>query len=213
MSYPNGPYGQGFPGQPPGYQQQPAYPQQPANYQGYPQQPGYPGGYPPQQPPAPPSSTTGIFAGVLAGLGAVANLGGGLLGLIGLIAVSGDSTFRSSSALSGGVFALLIIVTLLGVACGLILLAGSVMLLQRKMTGRWLVIGGCALTIVGSLVNLGVNAAVTAGYEYYGGNGFAVLGLIFPVATIVLTLLPSTTAWIQAKPNPVTAPYYPPYQG
>lgn len=230
MSYPNGPYGQGFPGQQPGYAQQAGYQQQPGyqpqpgyqqpgfpQYQGYPQQPGFPGGYPPPAipplAPASPSGGTGITAGVLAGLGALANLGAGIFGLIGLAALNSDSTFQSASGISGGVSALLIVMTLLSVVIGLVLLAGTVMLLQRKMVGRWLVVAGCAMTIVGSLISLGLSAAVTARYGYYGGNGFAVLGLIFPIATLVLALLPATTAWIHAKSNPFAPQSYSPFQG
>ncbi|MDV3123429.1 hypothetical protein M1247_00750 [Mycobacterium sp. 21AC1] len=163
--------------------------------------------------PAPVSGTTGIFAGVLAGLGAVANLGGGLLGFIGLAAAGFDT---DTPGISGGVYALAILGLLLSVVCGLVLLAGTVTLLQRKMIGRWLVVGGCALSIVGGLISLGLAAALSS-YAGFGGNfsGAAptVVGLIFPVVTIVLTLLPSTTAWIQAKQRPLTAPYYPPYHG
>lgn len=223
MSYPNAPYGPGFPGQQPGYAQQQGYQQQPFYQQpgfpqqGYPQQPVFPGGYqPPAMPPlapASPSGGTGITAGVLAGLGALANLGAGIFGLVGLAALNSDSTFQSTSGISGGVSALLIVMTLLSVVIGLVLLAGTVTLLQRKMVGRWLVVAGCAMTIVGSLVSLGLSAAVTARYGYYGGNGFAVLGLIFPIATLVLALLPRTTAWIQTKPNPLAPQSYSPFQG
>ncbi|WP_458318225.1 hypothetical protein [Mycolicibacterium brisbanense] len=222
MSYPNGPYGQGFSGQQPGYPQQPGYQQQgypPLGYpqqQGYPQQPGFGGGYqPPAMPPlapASPSGGTGITAGVLAGLGALANLGAGIFGLIGLAAINSDSTLGSSE-LSGGVSALLVVSVLLGVVVGVVLLAGSIMLLQRKMLGRWLVVAGCAMTIVSSLITLGLSAAVTARYGYYGGGGFAVLGLIFPVGTLVLSLLPSTTAWIRAKSNLAVPQPYSPFQG
>ena len=61
---------------------------------------------------------------------------------------------------------------------------------------------------LGALTNLG-----GANCYYYDGRGFAVLGLVFPIATPVLALLPSTTAWIQSRPNPVMPQYYPPYPG
>jgi hypothetical protein len=162
--------------------------------------------------PASPSGGTGITAGVLAGLGALANLGAGIFGLIGLAAINSDSTLGSSE-LSGGVSALLVVTVLISVVVGIVLLAGAITLLQRKMIGRWLVVAGCAMTIVGSLISLGLSAAVTARYGYYGGGGFAVLGLVFPVATLVLALLPATTAWIQAKPNPLAPQPYSPFQG
>lgn len=229
VTFPNGPYGQEFPGQSgypqQGFPQQPLFPQQPAfpqqpgypppgyPQQGFPQQPGYPGSYQPT-PPGEPSGVTGVIAAVLAGLGALANLGGGILGLFGLAMVGSDT---GTSGLSGGVYAMLIFGLLLGILCGLLLLAGTVTLLQRKMIGRWLVIGGCILAIVGGLVSLGLSAAVANNYAGYGGTlsgtGPTIVGLIFPIATIVLAMLGSTTAWIQAKQNPPAAPYYPPYQG
>ncbi|QRY52721.1 hypothetical protein [Mycolicibacterium septicum] len=230
MTYPSGPYGQGFPEQP-GYGQQPGYPQQPGygqqpGYQpqpGYPAQSGhpqpwYPGAYQPYgSAPAPstsPSGGTAITTAVLAGLGALATLGGGILGLIGLAALNSDSTYSTSDVLSGGACALLVIVMLVNIVSGLLLLPGTVMLLQRKMIGRWLIVGGCALTILNSLLSLGLSAAVTARYESYGGgSAFEFLSLVFPIATLVLAMLPSTTAWIKARPNPVAPQFYPPYPG
>jgi len=203
VNYPHGPYGQGFPGQQPGYP--------PPQQQGYPpQQPGYPphGGYQYQPvPPPAPSGVTGIIAAVLSGLGALANLGAGLFGLlamIGLGALANEPSYANSSDGVGGAFVMLLFVVLLGIGAGLLLAAGTVTLLLRKMIGRWLIVGGCALTIVGSLISFGIAAAVTAPYgAYSGGNGFAILGLIFPIATLVLVLLPPTTAWINAKRNPI----------
>ncbi|QRY46975.1 hypothetical protein JVX93_09340 [Mycolicibacterium boenickei] len=231
MNYPYGPYGQGFPGQPgqpqqpgfppqpgypqPGFPQQPGYPQQP----GFPQQQGFsPSGYPQQggfqhQPygmPSPePSGVTGIIAAVLAALGAVSGLGGGVLAAIGLAAAG------TEASLSGGVYAVLIVAILFNFVFGLIIAVGAVLLFQRKMLGRWLVVGACALAILSSLISFGVAAAATsAAYgSYRGGGVFALFGLVFPVATLVLAMLPSTTAWIKARPNPVAPQFYPPYPG
>lgn len=236
MNYPYGPYGQGLPGQP-GQPQQPGYPQQPDYLQqaghpqqgGYPQQPGFPPpGYPQQggfpqpygYPAAEPSGTTGTIAAVLAALGGVAGLVGGAFGAIGLAALSG----MSSSDVSGGVYALLVVVILFNFVFGLMIATGAVMLFQRKMLGRWLVVGASALAILSSLISFGVGAAAASAYGSYstggGGGVLQLLGLVFPVATIVLALLPSTTAWINAKPSPVAPQFfppmpqqYPPYQG
>ena len=165
MNYPYGPYGQGVPGQPgqpqqpgfpqqqgfppPGYPQQPSYPQQP----GFPQQQGFPPpGYPQQggfqhQPyglPSPePSGVTGIIAAVLAALGAVSGLGGGVLAVIGLAAAG------TEASLSGGMYAALIVAILFNFVFGLIIAVGAVLLVQRKMLGRWLVVGACALQKTG----------------------------------------------------------------
>lgn len=213
MNYPYGPYGQGFPGQPGQQPQQPGYPPS-----GYPQQGGFPQ-QPYGMPTTEPSSVTGTIAAVLAALGAVAGLGGGVLAAIGLAAVSG------MSGMSGGVYALLVAVVLFDFVFGLMIATGAVLLFQRKMLGRWLVVGACALAILSSLVSFGVSAAVVkaSGYSTYSagsGGVFNLVGLVFPIATLVLALLPSTTAWINAKPNPVAPqfypsmpPQYPPYQG
>lgn len=222
MTYPQGPYGQGF-GGPPGYPQQPGYPPgypaQPAYQQGYPQPGAYPGGYPGGFPPAPasPSGGTAISAAVLATLGALAGLGSGILALISIAAIKSDSGLSNLSAISGEVYALLIVGSLASILFGAVLLAGAVTLIQRKMLGRWLIIGGCALAIVSNLIGFAVRTTATAGYPGYGGLGvLPLLGMVFPVTTIVLVLLPATAAWIQANRNtaaPQHFPQYPPYQG
>lgn len=215
MNYPYGPYGQGSPGQP-GYPQQPGYPPQQPNYQqqGYPQQPGYPGAYPYQPvPPAKPSGATAITAIVLAGLGGVANFFGGLLMAFGLAAIMGDSTFQNSSAVTDSAWAALVAIVMLNVVCGLLLLIGTVMLMLRKMVGRWLVVAGCVVSGLSVLTSLAFVASTIGNYEYSRGAGSDLVGLMFAVVTLVLVLLPSTTAWLQAKRNPVAPQYYPPYQG
>lgn len=223
MTYPQGPYGQGFPGQPgppqqpgyPGYPQQ-GYPPQPVYQQGYPPQVGYARGFPGAFPP-PPSGGTAISAGVLSALGALAGLGSGILALISIAAIKSDSAFSNLSDISGGIYALLIVGSLASIVFGAVLLTGTVMLFQRKMLGRWLIVGGSALAILSNVIGFAVRTTATAGYPGYGGLGvLPLLGLVFPITTIVLVLLPSTTAWIQAKANAVAPQYlpqYPPYQG
>ncbi|MDH6195594.1 lysylphosphatidylglycerol synthetase-like protein (DUF2156 family) [Mycobacterium frederiksbergense] len=149
-----------------------------------------------------PSGVTAIITGVLAGLGALLTLGNGILGLIGFAALAGDAGLRTLAARSPGVLTLTILTTLLSVGCGLLLLAGTVTLLQRKMISRRLIVGGCVLIILGSLISLGLSFAATARYE---ANALAFLSLALPIATIVLALLPSTSAWIRAKQNPIAS--------
>lgn len=209
MNHPNGPYGQGFPGQQPGYGQPPAYgppagpPQQPW-YPQLPVAPQQPYGPPPT---SPPSGVTGIIAGVLAGLGGAVNVVGGIFMAIGLAVMTSDSSFGIES----GVWTALIAITMLNVIAGALLSIGTVMLLLRKMIGRWLVVAGCAVSIVSSVISLGMSSTV-ADYQI-SGRGADAVGLIFPIATLVLVLLPSTTAWIQAKQNSAAPPPYPPYRG
>lgn len=227
MNQPYGPYGQGFPPQPhhppppgypqPGYGQQPGYGAQP----GYGQQPGY--GYPgyPLAPP-PPSGTTAVSAAVLAGLGAFANLGASLLalfGLLGMAALANDPDYGGVDV-PGTASALIVVLVLGSLVCGVMLAVGTVLLLRRRMLGRWLVVVGCGIVLVQSLVGLMIESALSARYEYYqSGPGFTAVHLVFATITLVLVLLPSTTKWIQAGQHPagqhqgVPPPYYPPYPG
>jgi hypothetical protein len=225
VNYPYGPYGQGAPGQQSGYPQQQGYSQQPGYPQhGYPQQPGYPqpqgypqyngysGGYqyPPMRPPGP-SGGTANAAAVLAGLGALAMLGFGMLVLT--AAGSPDprpvlSTTPSRSSNAGDV--IFVIVGVAVIVAGIMLAVGTLTLLQRKMVGRWLVVAGCAIAILTSVLFVilfmtllskadGEAAAAGAILAIYGGPVF--LGVAFPVLTLVLALRPSTAAWIRARPN------------
>lgn len=197
MNYPNGPHGQGFPGQQPVPPPQWAYSQQPYG-------PPQPYGYPPAPPAAAPNGATGIIAGVLAGLGGLANIVGGIFMAIGLAAIGSDDSSLGESVYWTPIIA----IAVLNIVAGLLLAAGTVMLLLRKMIGRWLVVAGCAVSIVSSLISLGISSAVAA----YTSTGKAtdVVGLIFPIATLVLVLVPSTTAWINAKRTSAPPQHYPP---
>lgn len=205
MTYPNGPYGQGLPGQP-GYPQQPGYPPQQPGYPppGYPQQPY---GMPPSAP-VPPSGVTGIIAGVLAGLGGLANVVGGLFMAFGLSLLIGETSDAAGSAWTP-----LVAITGLNIVAGVLLLIGTVTLLLRKMIGRWLVAAGCSASILSTLINLTWTPSAIADYEYDRGVAADLVGVIFPIATLVLVLLPSTAAWIRAKQNPIAPQPYPPYPG
>lgn len=161
----------------------------------------------PEGPPPEASSSgiTAIVTAVLAGIGALLTLGNGIAGLSGLAALAGDAGLRTLALRTPGALALTVLATLLSVVCGLLLLAGTVALLRRKMTGRRLIVIGCALIILGSLISLGLNLATTARYGSYGISGLAILSLALPIATLVVALLPSTTAWIRAKQDLVAA--------
>jgi hypothetical protein len=207
MNYPYGPYGQGFPGQP-GYPPPGGYPPQGGYppYGRYPPRPGYPGG---QQPypltPAPstsPSAATGVIAAVLSGLGGLANVVGGLLMAFGLAVIINESTYGIGS----GTWTGLIAITMLNIVAGVLLSIGTVMLLLRKRTSRWIVVAGCAVSIVSSLISLSL-ASTIADYQY-GGRGADVVGLAFPIVTIVLALLPATAAWIGARQNGAPHPLH-----
>jgi hypothetical protein len=102
------------------------------------------------------------------------------------------------------VLPVLIFGIVLSVVSGVLLAAGTVTLARRKMTGRGLVAGGCAVTIAGNLLSLGY--AATALGPRGSAGAFALLGFLIPIATLVLVLVPSTTAWLKAKRVPVS-PY------
>ncbi|MFV8048380.1 hypothetical protein [Mycobacterium sp. 48b] len=194
MTSPHGPQGPEFPGEP-------SYTEQLGH-----QQPEYPQSEAPSDALRPgaarsPSAATAIITAVLAGLGALLTLSNGILGLIGLAALAGDAGLRTLAARSAGALTLTVLATLLSVVCGILLLAGTVALLQRKMIGRRLIVSGCALIILGSLISLGLSFGAAARYGTPGTNGLAVLSLILPMVTLVLAVLPSTAAWIQAKQN------------
>ena len=215
MNYPYGPYGQSHPQQPgypqQGYPQQPGYPRQGYPQHNYPQQ-GYSGGYqyPPVRP-AGPSGGTANAAAVLAGLGTFAMLGFGML----LLAAAGspdrdpawgDTPSRSSNA--GDV--IFVIVGLAVIVAGIMLAVGAVTLYQRRMVGRWLVVAGCAIAILTSLLFMILFVALL-GDAAAAGLALAInfpvlLGVVFPILTLVLALRPSTAEWIRARPN-VPAPY------
>ncbi|MEW2479508.1 hypothetical protein AB0876_07930 [Mycobacterium sp. NPDC049093] len=148
---------------------------------------------------------TAIITAVLAGIGALLTLGNGIAGLSGLAALAGDAGLRTLALRTPGALTMTVLATLLSVACGLLLLAGTVALLRRKMTGRRLIVIGCALIILGSLISLGLSLATTARYGSYAISGLAILSLVLPVATLVVALLPSTAAWIRAKQELVAA--------
>ena len=194
----------------------------------YPQYP-QPGAYPvPPAAPAQPSGGTAITAGVLATLGGLLSLGITAVSLFFLIVIASigsnfdrsDVEFLDSifGVLAIGLVAVVIITLVLGTLLSVLLIAGAVLLFRRKMLGRWLVVSGCAVAIVSNLMTSVFTTAVTSD-DWYSPEGVvsALLGLAFPIITMVLALLPSTTAWIRAEQGravPQHFPQYPPsYQG
>lgn len=206
MTFPSGPGDQGFPEQP-AFSQQPSFGVQPPIYS---HQPGYPAS-PQPTPPRGPSGATAIIAGILALLG---GLFGVLFGALSVAVMVGDHEFDAMG----------VVFSLLSFAFGLVLFNGAILLWRRKMTGRWLIVGGCAVAILLGLLAFaelftGISGAPTREAGAY--VMLAVLGFIFPIATLVLVLLQSTTKWICATPRPQNpapqgySPFqgYPPHQG
>lgn len=188
----------------------------------YPQYP-QPGAYPaPPTAPAQPSGGTAITAGVLAALGGLLSLGVTAVSLFFLIVIASiGSNFDRSDLkfldsiygfLAIGMVAMVIIGLVLGTILSVLLIAGAVLLFRRKMLGRWLVVSGCAVAIVSNLMTYFFTTAVTSGdWTSPESVASALVGLAFPIVTMVLVLLPSTTAWIRAPRNPVAPQYFPQY--
>ncbi|MBB4688455.1 hypothetical protein [Amycolatopsis jiangsuensis] len=180
------PYGQApgqYPQQPYGQQQQP-----------YPAYPGGPGALQPK-----PSGATAIIAGVLAILG-------GLFALFGV--VGGAILLGHSGGVGPGLVALIVNLAQAG-----LLLYGAVALFMHKPAGRLCVLIGSGLAIAVSvvsvvLITVGVSA-VGGGAEVIGaGIAGALVGLIPPIATLVLALVKPTVEWVsQGAQQPATGGY------
>lgn len=170
------------------------------------EQPTYPPGHAPyafRTAPQPPvSGITAFIAATLAGIGALWCLGGGLLGVLdmaGIGALRADSRVQTSVGIAGDLGPVLVFAILLNVVAGILLAVGSVKLARRTLSGRRLVVGGSAVTLGGGLLSLGYVTGATASYGPLGPSGFALLGLVIPLATLVSVLLPPTTAWLKAR--------------
>lgn len=199
MTFPSGPVDQGMPEQP-AFSQQPVFETPPPVFSHQPGfgQPSYPSVHQPA-PSSVPSGATGTIAAILALLGGLAGL---VLGI--LIMVSVISRHRSEVPAAT--------VALLCIASGLALVTGAIQLWRRKAISRGIIAGGCAAIMLAGalfLIEGFTNAEPSAGAIVT----IALLDFAFPIGTLVLTMLPSTRAWIQAKQDPVAPQYYPPYQG
>lgn len=217
MTYPQNPQGQPqqpqsgpFPGQPypasqptpaqpyPGAPQQPFAP--PAAGQPYPAYPGGPGVY--QQKP---NGATAIIAGILAILG----------GVFALIAVVGVVIALATLHITG--WQLYVSLVVYAVLVGL-LFFGGIGLFLHKPAARLCTIIGCGLVIAYGILSVVIAGAVTAGYENSArllgqGVGFSLIGLIPPIATLVLAIVKPTADWVNYRPGaPAQQGAYPPPQ-
>ncbi|WP_052281234.1 hypothetical protein [Nocardia vulneris] len=180
-------------------------PQYPSGYHPY---PGYPGVVPA------PSGATAITAGVLACVGAVGQLLGGAVNLVfGIVDIGhelgeydatgllGQSWYRTFALTSGA--AALLTAVLLGV--------GAIGLLRRKQFGRMLVVVGCAAVIVLGIVSFALVQSAGGSWDSSLGVSTGIsglVGLLFPVGTAALALVPATTRWLAH--TPAAYPYAPP---
>ncbi|QIS08079.1 hypothetical protein [Nocardia arthritidis] len=182
------------------------YPQFPSRYEPY---PGYPAST------APPSGTTAIIAGVLAAIGAVGQL---LSGAVNVFFGISDAVDRLSDYDSTGLFAqswykpFVVSTGLIAIVSGALLGLGAIALLTRRRSGVIAIVIGCAIVVVLGVISLIVTlnySADSVPSAQLGGVAGAI-GLLFPVGTAVLALVPSTRRWLEfkaAQPYPVPAGY------
>ena len=166
--------------------------------QGFPGQPGYPVGHPPF-PPSRPSAATALSAGILALFGGIAGLGFAVFG----VASMAHHGFDAKGVLYDLVF----------VGYATVLLVGAVLLLQRKTIGKVLVAGSCAVAVLAGLTAV-VQAIMNGAADLAVGFAVIIVPLfVFPIATLVLALLPSTAKWLAPRPDSTSPQPYPPIQG
>ncbi|WP_054811566.1 hypothetical protein [Nocardia arizonensis] len=181
----------------------------------YPQQ--YPGAYDPYPPAyglprAVPNAGTAITAGILAILGFVANvLGGGFSIWMGLSEFGSRYSDYDSTGLLGNddYYDFLVVVGVVSLVIAIMLGVGSLLLFNRKSMGRALIAAGCVLTVISQIASLIFVVSAPAGASTPLSSGLGgVIGMVFPIATLVLALVPATGRWLAHRPPPAGAPGY-----
>ncbi|WP_433197452.1 hypothetical protein ACQP1G_01040 [Nocardia sp. CA-107356] len=174
---------------------------------GYPQYEPYP---PAPLPPA--SGGTAITAGVLACIGSAGQLlGGGVTIVLGVTGLGTDlADYDSTGLFAQHWFKAYALVTgVLALITAILLGVGAIMTFTRKPLGRALVVAGCAVVVITGIAE----HVVTLRYTTTGGGAAAIgsgvsglIGLVFPIATTVLALIPPTTRWLNSDPAAAYAP-------
>ncbi|MET8653656.1 hypothetical protein [Nocardia aurea] len=182
-------------------------------YQQYPRSYGpYPGG----NTASAPSGATAIIAGMSACLGVLGNLGGGLVLLV-IGVARGGVEFAGIDLLDllryRGYYTFPSVVTVVvgvgHIITAIVLAVGAIMLFSRKAAGRSLVVAGCAGTILWRIVGV-IGIVRIIGPEEVGlilGGDGALGSVIFPIATMVLALVPATSTWLAYRPSSVQPGY------
>ncbi|MFI7664223.1 hypothetical protein [Nocardia sp. NPDC049526] len=172
-------------------------------------------GYPQYEPypsvPAPaPGGGTAITAGVLASIGSAGQLlGGGFNIVLGLTDLARDLAEYDSTGLfaQSWIKTYLLVAGSIAVVTAFLLGVGAIMMFTRRPLGRVLVVAGCAVVVIAGITEYAVTLHYTtsggSAAEIGGGIG-GLFGLIFPIVTAVLALVPPTTRWLNH--NPVAAP-------
>ncbi|AFA75093.1 putative membrane protein [Gordonia polyisoprenivorans VH2] len=149
-----------------------------------------------------PSGGTAITATVLSFLGGVSAIVGLIVSIGVLVAISALAT--EVDRIPGWYNAVLVMQMIVDVVLAVLLIWGGVSVLRHKMIGRILVASGCGVSIVFGIVGAIAGLAVESALSHNGvsngfGSGvFSFVGLIFPIATAILVMLPSTAEWIKA---------------
>ncbi|MEV6136396.1 hypothetical protein AB0L63_10110 [Nocardia sp. NPDC051990] len=168
--------------------------------------------------PAPASGGgTAITAGVLASIGSVGQLlGGGFNIVLGLTDLAADLAEYDSTGLFAQrwVKSYMLATGSIAVVTAFLLGVGAVLLFTRRPLGRVLVVAGCVVVVVAGIAEYAVTLRYTTSgggaAEISGGIG-GLVGLIFPIATAVLALVPPTMRWLNhhpvATPPVATYPY------
>ncbi len=177
------------------------YPAQQA-YPTYPAHPVYPVYAPAQPIPARPSGVTAITGAVLSLLGGLAQVVTVFGSLVALTLTSDSSVSQYLPDWYGAVMVLTLLVSV--ALCAGLLVGGGFLTVGRSWA-RIVVAASCGVAIVFGIVSEVVASAMYRGMgaDIAAGQGassvFGFLGLIFPIATAVLVLLPSTAAWCRSR--------------
>ncbi|RDI55305.1 hypothetical protein DFR68_101138 [Nocardia mexicana] len=145
-----------------------------------------------------PGGGTAITAGVLACLGGAHRL----LSVIVLIAGIAMLSDLDAAGETDAVRALFGISIPFFLIIGSLLLAGGIQMFRRQTSARRLIVGGCAIDIAYSFIEMVTVAAIAGASDEYGVIGspvFIILTAVFPIATIFLTLATSTTRWLEYR--------------
>ncbi|MEV5835681.1 hypothetical protein [Nocardia sp. NPDC052112] len=153
-----------------------------------------------------PGGGTAITAGVLASVGSAGQLlGGGFNIVLGLTDLATDLAEYDSTGLfaQSWLKTYLLVVGSIAVATAFLLGVGAVMMFTRRPLGRVLVVAGCAVVVIAGIAEYAITLRYTTSgggaAEISGGIG-GLFGLIFPVATAVLALVPATMRWLDYRP-------------
>ena len=197
------PYGQQ--GQPGSYGPPPQQPAQPGQY-GYYAPPPQP--YPAYPPTPSPSGGTAITAAVLAILGSVAQGLGALALFAELGSLSSAEWDQAREFLPGWWRPYVTFSGFLGLAVAVALLVGGILLFLRRDGARKVIATCCVVVIVAAIAELffALDMKNTLDKEGYSGlfnmgeaAAKALGGTVFPLATLILVLVPASKRWCQAR--------------